>query len=176
MFAFSMNRGASSQISSRRSAVETRPGLVSEPPRRRRSPIVCPRTPLAEIGAVTGYIAISVLLAMLAAVSATAEDSHRGLSGPDEADLRYFFECSELANQRLLSLDEAYVCGRVFMNIKLSFVPDVGLDDFDALSPEERAAVNIVGYRRYMEWRFQNAAMFDALEPSPPFSSVFAED
>lgn len=176
MFAFSIHRGVSSSASSRAAAVETLPGSVSELPKRRRSPAFCPETDLAENGALTAPIVVSFLLAMLAAASASAEDSRLGHTGPDEADLRCFLECSELAKMRVLSFDEAESCTRAYMKIKLSFVPGVGLDDFDGLSPQEKAAINVLGYRRYMEWRLQNAARVDALTTTPLSSSVFAED
>lgn len=176
MFAFSVHHGVSSPVSSLSAAVEALPGSISELPRRGRSPGIYPRTHPAGITAATGPIAISLLVAMLAAASATAQDSVRGNAGPDEADLRYFFECSQLAKMQLLNFDEAKSCTRAYMKIKLSFVPGVGLDDFDGLSPQEKAAVNVFGYRHYMEWRLQNAARVDALTTGPLSSSVFAED
>lgn len=177
MFAFSIHRGVSSSVSSRAAAVATMLGSVSELPKRRRSPAFCPETDLAENGALTAPIVVSFfLLAMLAAASASAEDSRLGHTGPDEADLRYFLECSELAKMHLLSFDEAESCTRAYMKIKLSFVPGVGLDNFDGLSPQEKAAINVVGYRRYMEWRLQNAARVDALTTAPLSAAVFAED
>lgn len=176
MFAFSIHRGASILVSSRAAGVETLPGSVAELPKRRRSPAFCPETDLAENDAMTAPVVVSFLLAMLAAASASAEDSRLGHTGPDEADLRYFLECSELAKMHLLSFDEAESCSRAYMKIKLSFVPGVGLDDFDGLSPQEKAAINVVGYRRYVEWRLLNAARVDALTTAPLSSSVLAED
>ena len=63
---------------------------------------------------------------------------------------------------QLLSFDKAKSCTRAYMRIKLSFVPGVGFDDFDALSAQEKAAVNSFGYKRYLEWRLRNAAQVNA--------------
>ena len=121
-------------------------------------------------------IVVTVLIAMLAPAPALAEDLRPGKTGPDDSDLRYYFECSELARIRPLSVGEAASCSRAYMKIKLFFVPGVGLDDFDGLSPQEKAAVNVFGYRRYMAWRMQEAAQVDALTATPPSCSGFVED
>ncbi|WP_413718523.1 hypothetical protein [Silicimonas sp. MF1-12-2] len=113
---------------------------------------------------------------MLAAASSAAQDARAEQPEPDEADLKYFFECSELAKMQLLSFDKAKSCTRAYMSIKLSFVPGVGFDDFDALSAQEKAAVNSFGYKRYLEWRLRNAAQVNALAATPRSSSVSAED
>jgi hypothetical protein len=126
-------------------------------------------------GAVTSPIGF-FLVAMLAAAPATAQDSRLRYVGPDEADIRYIFECSELAKMHLLSFDDAADCTRAYMRIKLSFLPGVGFDDFAGLSPEEKAVVNTVGYQRFMEWRLINTAQVDALTTTPLSSSIFAED
>ena len=124
-----------------------------------------------------GLIVICFLVAILTGGSATAEDSpSENAAGPDKADLVHFLECSETARMHVLSLEEAANCLRTYMRIKLSFVPGVNLDDFESLSPSERAAVNLVGYRRYMEWRSRNAAAVEALATVPEWSSVLAED
>jgi hypothetical protein len=56
-----------------------------------------------------------------------------------------------VATVRPLSFDEASSCSLVLTSIKLSFVYGVGPDDFDQLPPREKAAVNLVGDKRYME-------------------------
>jgi hypothetical protein len=107
-------------------------------------------------------------------LSAAAEPIQPSTAGPDDVDLRKYRDCSEVAMKRLLSLDEATACARVFMKIKLSFVPGVGLQAYDRLPPKEKAAVNSSGYMRYMEWRAENAARIEALENELPSTSAFA--
>lgn len=124
----------------------------------------------------TRPIAISFLVAMLAATNAAAQDSRQRNAGPDEADLRLYFECSAVSKTRVLSFNEAQGCTRAYTRIKLSFVTGIGIDEFDALSSQEMAAVNRLGYKRYVEWRRQNAPQVDALSTTPLSSSKFAED
>ncbi len=125
-------------------------------------------------GALMGLVVITLLLVLLVAANSSADPSRPERVGPDEVDLRRHFDCSKLASTRLLSLDEATACSRAFMRIKLAFVPGVGLDDYDRLPPREKAAVNLVGYRRYLEWRSESSAEFEALMHAPPSSAGFA--
>jgi hypothetical protein len=110
----------------------------------------------------------------LGTLSAVAEPVQPSTAGPDDADLRQYSDCSEAAMKRVLRLDEASACARVFMKIKLSFVRGVGLQAYDRLPPQEKAAVNLAGYRRYLEWRAENAARLEALENELPSTSAFA--
>ena len=64
-----------------------------------------------------------------------------------------YFACADVAEQRLLSLEEARRCGDLYHDVKLSFVPGVDADDFAALSVEERIAVNRSGFLAFAEWR-----------------------
>jgi hypothetical protein len=76
---------------------------------------------------------------------------------------------------RLLSFDEAATCAGAYMRIKLSFLPGVGLDDFEGLPPQAKAAVNLDAYRRYLEWRLEKPAEVDDLTNAPLSSSTLAE-
>lgn len=155
-------------------AIEPLHGSAGVIPKRRRSYDGCPQTHPAGFRGAAGLVLVSVLLVAMAAASASADPSRPGDVRPDEADLRYYFDCSKVAATRLLSFEEATGCARTFMRIKLSFVPGVGLDDFDRLPPREKAAVNLVGYRRYMDWVSENAAEVEALRNAPLSSSAFA--
>lgn len=176
MFPFPVHDGVSIPVSPLAAAIDALPGSISELRKHRRSPGFFRRTRLAGIKATTAHVAISFLVAALAATSATAQSSRQGTAGPEEADLRYFLECSELAKTQVLSFDEAKSCSRACLRIKLSFVPGVGLDDFDGLSPRGKAAVNVVGYRHFVEWQLQHAARGEVLVSRPLSSSVIGED
>ena len=159
-----------------RAAIELLPGSAGDIPKRRRSYDGCPQTHPAGFRGAAGLVIVSELLVALAATSASADPSRSGDVRPDEADLRYYFDCSKVAATRLLSFEEATGCARTFMRIKLSFVPGVGLDDFDRLPPREKAAVNLVGYRRYMDWVSENSAEVEALRNALLSSSTLAEN
>jgi hypothetical protein len=157
-------------------AIEARPGSAAEILSVRQSSDGQVQTNPVAIGAATGLFIIAVLLAVMTAASASADPSRPRNVGPDEADLRHYFDCSKVATMRLLSLDEATGCARVFMRIKLSFVPGVGLNDFDRLPLQEKAAVNLVGYRRYVEWLSENSGEVEDLRNAPLSSSTLAEN
>lgn len=155
-------------------ARQTRPRSASDLPERGQPTAGHPQAGPAGPGTVAGLVVIAFLLAMLAAPSQAADPAPPGPVGPDDADLRYVFDCSELARMRSLSFDEAAGCTRAFLRIKLSFVPGIDLGAYDRLPPSERAAVNLLGYRRYVEWRREHAAEVEAPRSAPPSSSRFA--
>jgi hypothetical protein len=70
-----------------------------------------------------------------------------------------YFACADIAEQRLLSIEEARRCGDLYHAVKLSFVPGVDADDFAGLSLEERIAVNRSGFLAFTEWRHKNPEM-----------------
>lgn len=123
------------------------------------------RTPIYAIGIV-----------LLTGSLAWAEPQARGAVGPADDDLTFYLACSEIATRRPLSFDEAAVCGQVFQRIKLSFVPGVRPADFEQLSPADRAAVNLDGYRRFLDWSAQHAGEIDALRDNVGAASVLAAD
>lgn len=156
-----------------RTAMDTLFRSTSDPQKLYQPSACGPPTHRARIGAMTGLFVISSLFVVLAAPSAVADPSGPGRIGPDEADLQFYFDCSEVASLRLLSFDEADVCSRVFMRIKLSFVPGVGLNDYDSLPPREKSAVNIVGYKLYLDWLSKNPVEVEFLK-NAPLSPAFA--
>lgn len=77
---------------------------------------------------------------------------------------------------RLMSFDEAVTCAGVYTRIKLAFLRDVDLDDYEGLPPQVKAAANLEAYRRYLEWRLENPAEIDAMTNAPFSSSTLAEN
>lgn len=74
------------------------------------------------------------------------------------------FACTEIAEQRRLSLDEVQYCRGVYEDIKLAFVPGVDAQDFANLSQDERIAVNKMGFLAFIDWRRKNPMMVRHLE------------
>ena len=71
----------------------------------------------------------------------------------DRAKLyRTYRQCSDEAVRRFLSQDEVLGCSAVYLQLKLSFLEDVSLEDYAELSAVERARANSEGYRAYQEW------------------------
>lgn len=119
---------------------------------------------------------VGLFLALLTVPAATADAMPPGTGQPDEADLRLYLDCSRIAEGRLLGFEEAYFCSRVFLKIKLSFVPGMTVEVFDQLSPQEKTAVNSVGYLRYRDWVQANAAWPKTLKsPTPPSTTLSGE-
>jgi ubiquitin len=155
---------------------ETPAGSASGPTKQDQSPESHSQKYRAGIGAVTGLLILSALLAAWATPSAAAEPLPLVPTGPDQADLRYYFDCSNEASMRLMSFDEAVTCAGVYTRIKLAFLRDVDLDDYEGLPPQVKAAANLEAYRRYLEWRLENPAEIDAMTNAPFSSSTLAEN
>lgn len=113
-----------------------------------------------RIGAVVAAV-------VLTAVQAQADPETLSDLRPAETDLREYLRCSAEAAQRLLGHDEAKACATAYMKVKLSFLPDVSLDEFNRLAPRQKAALNLVAYERYMQWSSRNAAELMALGGAP---------
>lgn len=122
----------------------------------------------------TSICAFSTLL--VSAAFTFAEPFRQEPEGPTESDLQFYFACSEVATQRVLSFEEATVCGKVFQRIKLSFMPGVDLTDFQELAPAERATVNRVAYSRYLDWSTQHAKEVEELREKARSAFVIASE
>jgi hypothetical protein len=120
------------------------------------------RTPSRNARRDAGRFASALVLLALFPLPANPEP-RQGDAGPDTADLRAYLECSVAAEARLLGFDEATFCSTVFMQIKLSFVPDIDLDTFNGLQPTEKSALDRLGYQRYLDWKERNTTRIDAL-------------
>lgn len=129
----------------------------------------------SRLGCTLNIGASLVLLAMTPAPPAAAQYGHQRGPGPDMDDLAYHIACSEAAKSRIQTSDEAAGCARAFLRVELSFIPGIGLHEFASLPPEQRATVNLAGYRLYLDWIRENArqveSLRNALLPPPSVTS-----
>ncbi|KAA9010521.1 hypothetical protein [Histidinibacterium aquaticum] len=90
------------------------------------------------------------LVPVLAACPALADAcaAPPGLGPP----LSTYYACEAAAQTGPLGAETADRCSRVFIAVKLAFVPGVGPADWVGLSGAERAAVNAAGYRAFKDW------------------------
>ena len=98
-----------------------------------------------------GRSLVATLFATFIAVSgAKAEDAAKG--APDRETLAVHSQCNRAATSRVLTGAQAVACSRAFLEIKLSFLSDVTLEELGALEAAERAKVNRRGYEAYQLW------------------------
>jgi len=71
---------------------------------------------------------------------------------PDMEDLQLYLACNALAESRPLSFGEAAACSIAIQRLKLSFVSNLSLEDYDRLPVEKQADANIRGYRAFRAW------------------------
>lgn len=93
---------------------------------------------------------LPIVIAMLAPMSAAADDA---LVGPDMELLALHQDCSSAAATRGLPPGEAQLCAANYLLLKLSFLPDIGLEEYHALGFAERYAVSQRGYAAYRAWQ-----------------------
>ncbi|MEQ9037895.1 MAG: hypothetical protein RIE24_06035 [Silicimonas sp.] len=74
------------------------------------------------------------------------------------------FACADIADQRMMNVDEVRTCGAVYQQIKIAFVPGVDARDFAQLSLQERVAVNKAGFLAFLDWRRAHPEMVRHLE------------
>ncbi len=75
-----------------------------------------------------------------------------------------YFACSDLAEQRQLTIEEVDACNVIYQNVKLSFVPGVDARRFQQLSSKERYAVNRTAYLAFHAWQEENPSTVQYLE------------
>lgn len=75
-----------------------------------------------------------------------------------------YFTCSEAAELRVLERTEAEACAAAYMEIKVGFVPNVDMQAYQSMTPEERADVNRRGYAGYVAWRAANPDLVSQME------------
>jgi hypothetical protein len=109
----------------------------------------------------------------LAAMPGAARAQGTDHLGPAASDLRAHVACSVEAERRVLAPDEAAACSTAYMKVKLSFVPGIGLDEFERLPPREKAAVNLLAYDRYLDWSSRRPAEIAALRADALRASAF---
>lgn len=95
-------------------------------------------------------LAIAVSAASLLPFTAIAEDAP---AQPDFDLLTRYEACSSIAAERGLPPNEARECAGSYMLLKLSFLPEINLEDFNALKPAERHTVNQDAYAAYRAWQ-----------------------
>lgn len=122
----------------------------------------------APNGTPVGKGSLAVIPILLIAAAAHAEPARLGVPQPNIDDLRFYRACNRTAETQLLGFDEAGLCSRAFLRIKLAFVPAVTPEAFDRLPPRQKAEVNTLGYLRYLDWSKANARWLTTLDdPSP---------
>lgn len=75
-----------------------------------------------------------------------------------------YLMCSEAAETRLLDRSEIETCTSLYMEVKLGFVPDVGVEEYESMSAAERAEINQQGYAGYVAWRASNPELVTEME------------
>lgn len=75
----------------------------------------------------------------------------------------YFF-CSEAAEVRVLDRSEVAACVETYNEVKLSFVPNIDMAQFQAMDASRRAEVNLLGYAAFSEWRSENAELVSEMK------------
>lgn len=72
--------------------------------------------------------------------------------------------CSDISETRPMTMHEMAVCGAVYQDIKLEFVPGMDRRRFATLSSDAKADVNLAGFLAFHEWRTTHPNMIDHLK------------
>ncbi|MEO1638658.1 MAG: hypothetical protein AAFU41_05365 [Pseudomonadota bacterium] len=75
-----------------------------------------------------------------------------------------YLMCSEAAEVRVLNASEIESCTSIYMQVKLSFVPDIQVYDYQRAAATERATLNQQGYAGYLAWRVSNPDLVQDME------------
>lgn len=75
-----------------------------------------------------------------------------------------YFICSATAEERVLTRTEIETCTALYMDTKLSFLPDVDAAAYAAMTTEQQAKVNQLGYAAYVAWRAANPELVAEME------------
>ncbi|WP_299735363.1 hypothetical protein [uncultured Roseobacter sp.] len=75
-----------------------------------------------------------------------------------------YLMCSEAAEVRVLDSSEIEHCTSIYTEVKLGFVPEVSLDEYQIMSAAQRAEVNQRGYAGFLAWRSSNAGPVTELD------------
>lgn len=114
---------------------------------------------LSNVLILSGYSLAVGLWTLAAAFSFAPPDSEKLEIGtqrvilPDKRLLAIHQECSQAAEERLLSMAKAANCSKNYLRLKLSFLPDVGVDDFESLSPIEKRKIQKRAYSAFRAWK-----------------------
>ena len=75
-----------------------------------------------------------------------------------------YLMCSEAAEVRVLNASEIESCTSIYTQVKLSFVPDIQVYDYQRATVAERATLNQQGYAGYLAWRASNPDLVQDME------------
>ena len=75
-----------------------------------------------------------------------------------------YLMCSEAAEVRVLNASEIESCTSIYMQVKLSFIPDIEVNDYQRATATERAALNQQGYAAFLAWRASNPDLVYEIE------------
>ena len=87
-----------------------------------------------------------------------------------------YLMCSEAAEVRMLDASEVEVCTALYLEVKLGFVPDVGIHEYQLMSAIERAETNQQGYEGYVAWRASNPDLATETETIAELLSIGRTD
>ncbi|WP_299893227.1 hypothetical protein [uncultured Ruegeria sp.] len=83
-----------------------------------------------------------------------------------------YLMCSEAAEIRVLDRSEVKNCTSIYMQVKLSFVPDFHIEDYRRATATERAALNQQGYASFLAWRVSNPDLVKEMEADARISAI----
>ena len=83
-----------------------------------------------------------------------------GLGEPERGDLESYAECAASAQTHVLDPGTARWCADAYLRIKLSFLPEIGPDQYQALPPHQRARANTADYAAYLDWKLPYVGSF----------------
>ncbi|MEO1140273.1 MAG: hypothetical protein AAFW87_12540 [Pseudomonadota bacterium] len=84
-----------------------------------------------------------------------------------------YLMCSEAAEVRMLDRSEIQRCTSIYMQVKLSFVPEFHIEDYHSATATERATLNQHGYAGFLAWRASNPGLVQEMEAD---AKMFAID
>ena len=93
-----------------------------------------------------------------------AESNTNQPARPDLSDLRTYLTCNAMAEVRPLSFEEAAACSVAFERLKLSFVSNMSLNQFNGLPVAQRADLSVQGYKALRNWLELNSTEVQLLK------------
>lgn len=87
-----------------------------------------------------------------------------------------YLMCSEAAEIRVLNASEIEGCTSVYMQVKLSFVPNIQIDDYQRATSTQRASLNQQGYAGYLAWRVSNPDLVQDMEANARMFAIGQTD
>jgi hypothetical protein len=75
-----------------------------------------------------------------------------------------YFLCSEAAEVRVLDRAKVEACATIYTEVKLGFLTDIEMVEYQSMNAVERADANRRGYTAYVAWRVENADLVAEME------------